>query len=67
MDTFSKFFKKVNPDIDYDPRQVKMEVEVEKEHTNDPSIAEKIAKQHLAEDPKYYTKLKKINQFYEYK
>lgn len=60
MDSFSKFFKKVNPDIDYDPKQVKMGVEVEKEHTNDPAIAEKIAKQHLEEDPKYYTKLKKM-------
>ncbi len=44
MDSFSKFFKKVNPDIDYDPKQVKMGVEVEKEHTNDPAIAKKNCK-----------------------
>ena len=60
MDSFSKFFKKVNLDIDYDQKQVKMGIQVEKEHTNDPAIAEKIAKHHLAEDPKYYTKLKKM-------
>ena len=60
MDSFKKFFKTVNPDIDYDPEQVKMGIEVEKEHTNDPKIAETIAKQHLEEDPHYYTKLKKM-------
>lgn len=60
MDNFKQFFKKVNTDIDYDPEQVKMGIEVEKEHTNDPKIAETIAKQHLEEDPTYYTKLKKM-------
>ena len=59
MDTFKKFFKKVNPDIDYDPEQVKMGIEVEKEHTNDPKIAEIIAKQHLSCNPRYYSELKK--------
>jgi hypothetical protein len=60
MDTFKQFFKKVNSKIDYDPEQVKIGIEVEKEHTNDPKIAEIIAKQHLEEDPHYYTKLKKM-------
>ena len=60
MDSFEKFFKKTNPDIDYDPEQVKMGIEVEKEHTTDPKVAETIARHHLAEDPKYYTKLKKM-------
>jgi hypothetical protein len=32
-------------------------VEIESEHTKDKEIAEKIARDHLAEDPKYYTKL----------
>lgn len=33
---------------------------VEKEHTKDSKIAEKIAKDHLEEDPNYYTKLKEM-------
>lgn len=32
-------------------------IAVEKEHTNDPHKAEKIALDHLGENPKYYTKL----------
>jgi len=33
---------------------------VEREHTSNEQIAEEIAMDHLTEDPKYYTKLKKI-------
>lgn len=32
----------------------------EKEHTDDPSIATEIAMDHLVEDPKYYTRLKRV-------
>jgi hypothetical protein len=39
--------------------QLKIGIEVEKEHTDDEKLAEKIARDHLAEDPHYYTKLKK--------
>jgi len=46
---------------DVDPKELKMGVEVEMEHTDDPSKAKIIALQHLAEDPKYYTKLKSLN------
>ncbi len=60
MDSFKQFFKKVNSNIDYDPEQVKLGIEVEKEHTNDPRIAKIICLQHLSEDPSYYTKLKTI-------
>ena len=49
--TFEKFFKKVNDEIEYDPKQLKMGIEVEKEHTTDPEIAEIICKHHLEEDP----------------
>jgi len=42
---------------DVDPKELKMGVEVEMEHTDDPAEAKVIALQHLAEDPKYYTKL----------
>lgn len=39
--------------------QLKIGKQVEKEHTKSSKKAEKIAKDHLKEDPKYYTKLKK--------
>jgi hypothetical protein len=42
---------------DVDPKELKMGVEVEMEHTKNPAEAKIIALQHLAEDPKYYTKL----------
>jgi hypothetical protein len=44
----------------YDPNELKMGIEVEKEHVSSPLIAEKIAKDHLAELPDYYTRLKKM-------
>ena len=61
MESFEKYFKRVNNNIDYDPTELKMGIEVEKEHTNNPKIAETIAKHHLEEDPKYYTKLKTLD------
>lgn len=42
-----------------DPKELEMGIEVEKEHTDDEELAKKIALDHLAEDPHYYTKLKK--------
>jgi hypothetical protein len=42
-----------------DEEQLKIGIEVEKEHTDNESVAEEIARDHLAEDPHYYTKLKK--------
>lgn len=42
-----------------DPEQLKIGITVEQEHTTDLALAEKIARDHLAEDPEYYTKLKK--------
>lgn len=40
--------------------QLKMGIEVEKEHTDDEEKAKEIAMDHLTEDPEYYSKLKKI-------
>ena len=60
MESFKQFFKKVNDKIDYDPEQLKMGIEVEKEHTTIEGVAEIIARHHLSEDPVYYTKLKKM-------
>jgi hypothetical protein len=60
MKAFKSFFKEVNPEIDYDPEELKKGIEVELEHTNYKAIATIIAKHHLAEDPQYYTKLKAV-------
>jgi hypothetical protein len=57
---FKNFFKPVDETLDYDPEELALGVKVELEHTPYKSIARIIAKQHLAEDPKYYTKLKKV-------
>ena len=40
------------------PSELRMGIRVEMEHTNDPKKAEKIALDHLAENPFYYTALK---------
>ena len=60
MESFKKFFKKVNPDADYDEDQLKAGEEVEKEHTTNKEVAKTIAKAHLDEFPDYYKKLKKM-------
>ncbi len=46
--------------LEYDPEQVKMGLNVEKEHTNNPLVAVEIATDHLEELPDYYTRLKKM-------
>ena len=58
--TVNKLLKGVE-DIDYDENELKMGIEVELEHTDDKDVATTIAKQHLAEDPAYYSKLKTIH------
>jgi hypothetical protein len=47
--------------LDVDPFELAMGIEVEKEHTKDAGLALEIALDHLAEDPHYYTKLKKVH------
>jgi hypothetical protein len=46
----------------YDEEQMRMGAEVELEHTTIPCIAKKIARDHLAENSKYYTYLKQMEQ-----
>ncbi len=46
---------------DFDKKQLSMGIKVEMEHTNDRAKAMEIAMDHLAEDPKYYTKLKQVH------
>lgn len=43
---------------DVDPKELEMGLEVEKEHTDDPRVAEMIALDHLTEIADYYTRLK---------
>lgn len=45
---------------DVDSDELAMGIKVESEHTDDPVLQEKIARDHLKEDAKYYTKLKEI-------
>jgi len=45
---------------DFSKKQLEMGIKVEREHTSNKKIAREIAMDHLKEDPKYYTKLKKI-------
>jgi len=45
---------------DVDPKELKMGIEVEKEHTDDEKLAKRIALQHLAELDDYYTRLKNM-------
>ena len=59
--TFKKLFKPVE-DIDYDKKELKLGIKTELEHTDNKRIATIIAKQHLMEDPKYYSKLKKVHE-----
>jgi len=53
------------PDTDFDFDDVMEGLKVEMEHTDDPSIAYEITKDHLTEDRKYYKKLKKIEKAFE--
>ncbi len=50
------------PDEQYDPQELKwgIEVEMEDNHSEDEEIQKSIAKDHLDEDPNYYSKLKEI-------
>jgi hypothetical protein len=46
---------------EFDPVQLRRGTQVELEHTRDRKIAERIAMDHLVEDPLYYVKLAKIH------
>lgn len=45
---------------EYDPEQIKMGIDVEKEHTDNPMVSVEIATDHLEEIPDYYTRLDKM-------
>ena len=46
---------------DFDQDQLRMGISVEMEHTNDRKVAKEIAMDHLKEDPRYYSKLKRVH------
>lgn len=48
------------PDSDFDPAALAEGTRVEMEHTDDPEEAKQITKDHLVEDPCYYSKLRLI-------
>jgi hypothetical protein len=52
--------KKNFKEEDADPNELAMGLKIEQEHTSDPTIAKKIALDHLSEIPDYYTRLKKM-------
>lgn len=45
---------------DVDSHELEMGIDIEKEHTSNKEEAKKIALDHLAELPDYYTRLKKM-------
>lgn len=47
-------------DKKFDQKELKMGIEVEKEHIDNPIISKMIAKAHIAEIPDYYTRLDKM-------
>lgn len=48
-----------------DQRQLNMGTKVEREHTNNPVIAEEIAGDHLVETPDYYDRLEELEEDFE--
>jgi hypothetical protein len=48
------------PDAAFAPAKLAEGAKVETEHTTEPEVAQEIAKDHLAEDPDYYEKLKAV-------
>lgn len=44
----------------FDPKELAMGIEDEKEHTDDENIAKKLVSDHLKKDPKYYSKIRTL-------
>ena len=58
--SFGRFNEKGKKESDFDSEQIRMGIEIEYEHTKNPIISKRIALDHLAEFPDYYTRLKKM-------
>lgn len=61
---FNKGKSRENPHNAIDPEQLQAGIKVEYEHTDNIFIAEKIARDHLAEDVSYYTHLAEMESTY---
>ena len=65
----SSFFNKgrwaENPNKPIDPNELQAGIATEMEHTSNPLVAEKIARDHLSEDAMYYTHLKEMEARYQ--
>lgn len=59
MSTKPKIGKHSGTEAKVDGKELALGLKTELEHTNDKAIAKQIALDHLAEDPHYYSKLKK--------
>jgi len=57
MKAFKNFFKPIDDKIQFNAEELIKGIKVELEHTPYKSIAKLIAKQHLVEDPLYYSKM----------
>jgi hypothetical protein len=64
--TYNEFYEELTGGVgdstdshDVDPIELAWGQFIEMEHTKDPNVATEIALDHLSEDPKYYSKLKK--------
>jgi hypothetical protein len=53
--------RSVDDSVEYDPEELAKGIKVEMEHTTDKATAEIIAKQHIAENERYYSDLEKID------
>lgn len=50
------------PDSDFNPKELELGIKHEYEHTKSKLVAKLIAKDHLIEDTRYYSKLNKIDE-----
>lgn len=57
--TLKQLAKKHKTKVDSLKKELVKGIKVEREHTKKKTVAKKIAMDHLAENPKYYTKLSK--------
>lgn len=62
LEDFMKDGRSKGINDNFDPEQIKMGIEIEYEHTRKMEIARKIAYDHLAEIPDYYTRLAKMEE-----
>lgn len=60
--TIEQIARRHSVDVEDVRAQLKLGEKTEREHTSDPDLASEIAMDHLWEDPRYYDKLKKVEE-----